>query len=165
MSNNKLSAIKIGLDFHGVINGRPQYFATFSQEAFHRGHEIHIITGGPYQVVKQMLENWGVCYTKIFAIMDFYETTGEIGRFENGEYKIPNKLWDMAKAEYCAVNGINIHIDDSSVYAKWFTTPYCHYESEKKQCSSVNGIKIDFGQHPSEAIKAIEQMVTALQFY
>ena len=48
--------LKIGLDYHGVVNVRPEYFAAFAREAFRRGHEVHIITGGPYKVVEEQLK-------------------------------------------------------------------------------------------------------------
>lgn len=39
--------LKIGLDFHGVINTNPSYFKDFTEYAEARGHRIYIITGGP----------------------------------------------------------------------------------------------------------------------
>ena len=66
-----VSRIKIGLDFHGVITDNPTYFSKFTQEAITRGYEIHIITGGPADVVKVMLDEWKINYTTIFAILDF----------------------------------------------------------------------------------------------
>ena len=38
--------LKIGLDFHGVINTNPSYFKDFTEYAEARGHRIYIITGG-----------------------------------------------------------------------------------------------------------------------
>lgn len=160
-----VKGLKIGLDFHGVINDRPGYFARFTRAAIRKGYEIHVITGGPLELVRQTLEQWGVAYTEIFAILDYYDANGEVRYFENGEYKIPDKLWDTAKAEYCAVNGINVHVDDSSVYVKWFTTPYCHYDSSGSSCTAVNGTKIDFSASPLTALHQIEKMISTQQFY
>lgn len=157
--------IKIGLDFHGVINNRPEYFARFSRAAARKGYEIHVITGGPRDLVEKKLNAWGIYYTEIFAILDYYDAHGEVKYFENGEYKIPDKLWDTAKAEYCAVNGINVHIDDSSVYVKWFTTPYCHYDSDGSSCTSVSGTRINFADSPLTALHQIEKMISTEQFY
>lgn len=158
-------SIKIGLDFHGVINKRPNFFARFCTEALRRGHEIHIITGGPRHRVKQMLEKMGVKYTRLFAILDYYDARGEVTYFENGEYKVPDKLWDTAKAEYCSIHGINMHIDDSSAYVKWFQTPYCHYENDKQICHTENDFTIDFSASPLKAVAQIENIVSHLQFY
>lgn len=37
--------MKIGLDFHGVINKLPLFFAEMNKLFIENGHEIHIITG------------------------------------------------------------------------------------------------------------------------
>lgn len=159
------NALKIGLDFHGVINERPEYFALFTQAAIRKGYEIHVITGGPLHVVQKMLDDYGVKYTQIFAILDYYDARGEVTYFANGEYKIPDELWDTAKAEYCSVNGINLHIDDSSKYVKWFLTPYCHYNEDSHQCETANNMMIDFNTTPLKALKQIEAVVEKFQFF
>ena len=81
--------LKIGLDFHGVINKRPQFFSAFTILARKKGHEIHIITGGPSQVVKKMLDEWQVSYDYLFAILDYYGNIAGATYFENGELKVP----------------------------------------------------------------------------
>ncbi len=161
---NKAS-LKIGLDFHGVITGRPEYFAAFSQEARRRGHEIHIITGGPYEEVRRQLEEWKIWYSRLFAIYDYYDAKGAVSRFENGEYKVPDMLWDTAKAEYCSHNGINIHIDDSSRYVRWFLTPYCHYNASGKSCTTESDFAIDFTRPAAEALNEIEEFSGRVQFF
>ncbi len=157
--------LKIGLDYHGVVNVRPEYFAAFAREALRRGHEVHIITGGPYKVVEEQLKKQHIVYTRIFAILDYYDARGEVTYFENGEYHIPDKLWDSAKAEYCSAEGINMHIDDSREYIKWFTTPYCHYENSGEECITENGRRVDFNTPPAEALDRIEQIVSSVQYY
>ena len=83
--------IKIGLDFHGVVSSRPQYFAKFSELVLSLGYELHIITGGPADVVAKMLKEWQVRYTNLFAILDYYDARGEVEYFDNGEFKVPEK--------------------------------------------------------------------------
>lgn len=68
---NKPLPLKIGLDFHGVINDNPVYFSRFTAEAVRRGYEVHIITGGPSHKVKELLDKWNICYTAVFAILDY----------------------------------------------------------------------------------------------
>ncbi len=159
------SPLKIGLDFHGVINKRPKFFAEFTNLALQRGYEIHIITGGPLTVVKEMLDKWRVRYSYIFAILDFYGTVSNVTYFENGEVKVPPQLWDTAKAEYCMLNGINMHIDDSSEYVRWFSTPYCHYDEKKRECLTENSRTIDFNKSPALALDEIEQIVSSVQYF
>lgn len=157
--------LKIGLDFHGVINKRPQFFSAFTILARKKGHEIHIITGGPSQVVKKMLDEWQVSYDYLFAILDYYGNIAGATYFENGELKVPAQLWDTAKAEYCMTHGINMHIDDSSQYVKWFSTPYCHYDENSKTCKMPNALSVDFSQMPEKALQEIEQAVTSYQYF
>ena len=153
MSN--IERIKIGLDFHGVITDNPQYFSDFTKEAVERGYEIHIITGGPADVVKSMLDDWKISYTTIFAILDFYNHLGQVKYFDNGEFKVEETLWNTAKARYCEENGISFHIDDSVTYAQWFSTPFCYYEGTKKQCCINSETKITLDGNPEQALDKI----------
>lgn len=152
--------IRIGLDYHGVITAHPQYFSTFAQEALARGAEIHIITGGTKKEVVAHLKDWNIPFSKIFSIPDYYQAKGEAIYFSNGEYKIPDDLWDKAKAEYCNFEGINMHIDDSREYVKWFTTPYCRYDGKNPQCITEDEHVIDFNAPPSEVLNCIEQVIS-----
>lgn len=158
---NKKVKIKIGLDYHGVINMHPEYFSAFAQEALARGAEIHIITGGSEQEIASNLKNWNIPYSKIFSIPDYYKAKGKVIYFSDGAYKIPDDLWDKAKAEYCNLEGINMHIDDSQEYIKWFTTPYCRYDGKNPQCITEDGHIIDFSAPPSEVLDCIERFIAA----
>ena len=94
---NNRRRIKIGLDFHGVITDNPDFFCAFTAEAVRRGYEVHIITGGPAEVVRRLLDDWHISYTTIFAILDFYEHLGKVKYFSNGEFKVKDALWNTAK--------------------------------------------------------------------
>ncbi len=158
---NKKVKIKIGLDYHGVINMHPKYFSAFAKEALARGDEIHVITGGSEQEVVSNLKNWNIPYSKIFSIPDYYKAKGEVIYFADGAYKIPDDLWDKAKAEYCNLEGINMHIDDSQEYIKWFTPPYCRDDGKNPQCITEDGHVIDFSAPPSEVLDCIEKFIGA----
>ena len=54
--------LKIGLDYHGVVDQHLQYFASFCQFAKQRKHQIHIITGGPKTDVEEYLRNNQIPY-------------------------------------------------------------------------------------------------------
>lgn len=157
--------LKIGLDFHGVITKHPKYFSAFSQAVKERGYELHVITGGPRQAVENYLKRHKIFYSTVFAILDFYDAQGEVEHFSNGEFKVPEKLWNSAKAEYCIAKGINIHIDDSNQYAKWFTTPFCHYDSKTQKCRIGDCITIDFDKEVNEVLEQIDEMVKTVQFF
>lgn len=160
-----VNTIKIGLDFHGVITKHPEYFSRLTHCAVAEGIEIHIITGGPEKVVADYLQEHDIVYTSLFAILDFYDAKNVVKHFANGEFKVPDKLWNSSKAEYCMAHGINIHIDDSTQYAKWFTTPFCHYDAEAKKCQIGSCVTIDFNKEPENALLQIKSMLKELQFY
>ena len=151
------SAIKIGLDFHGVITDNPDYFRDFSQGAISRGWEVHIITGGPSAKVASQLREWRIPYTHLFAIFDFYKRKGQAEIYANGEFKIDKQLWDTAKSKYCRRNNITLQIDDSKVYQQGFSTPYCYYDAGKKNSTTKNGFRIDLSRPAIDALKNIEQ--------
>ena len=154
MNSQKL---KIGLDYHGVIDQNPIYFANLCRIARKRGHHIYIITGGPINQVKEYLKNINVEYDFIFAISDFYQARGEFKQTREGRIVIPNKKWNIAKAIFCDQNKIDIHIDDSQSYLQWFSTPFCLYDNKSNTCSLQSGVIIDFNSSPDKTIKQIEQ--------
>ena len=136
--------LKIGLDFHGVITDNPEYFKVFANEALRRGYEIHVISGGP----------------DIFAIVDYYDARGCVTFYENGEFKVPDKLWNCAKAAYCDENGINIHIDDTMSYSEGFTTPFCFYDVKTRHCRTQDQKVINLEVSPKAALDDIEIFVS-----
>lgn len=155
--------VKIGLDFHGVITDNPHYFSKFTQAAVARGYEIHIITGGPALVVRKMLDDWQVSYTTVFAILDFYELLGKVRHFSNGEFKVDKRLWNEAKARYCAEHKISFHIDDSPEYARWFSTPFCCYDSTQKDCCADGELSVDLNSDPEATLDRIVSFINKNQ--
>lgn len=149
--------IRIGLDFHGVVDRYPEYFSRFTHLAKQMGIEIYIITGGPKKVVDRFLQDHKIIYKELFAILDYYDAQGMVEYFKNGEYKVPDMLWNMAKGEYCAEKKITIHIDDSKEYSDWFSTPFCYYDAQNKRCTLGNKIAIDFAGDPEETLQQINQ--------
>ena len=111
---NKPLPLKIGLDFHGVINDNPVYFSRFTAEAVRRGYEVHIITGGPRHKGKELLGKWDICYTAVFAILEYYDAQGEVEYFEKGEVKVSEKMGERAKAGDSQRMGINMEITAST---------------------------------------------------
>ena len=151
--------IKIGIDFHGVINKNPTYFAELCSLAISKGYEVHIITGGPKDSVIEKLKTWNVEYNYIFAIVDYYTSRGEGVFLENGKFKIDDDLWDIAKSYYCREQGIDIHIDDDLRYFKWFSTPYCYYKNDDKICVTNDGVVIDFSHSAQKTLRDIGRFI------
>ncbi len=125
------NVIKIGLDLHGVVDARPRFFATLTQLLVKQGHEVHIISGGLKKNEKAQLKKLGVAYTHFFSISDHHNSLGTPIRWDkNGNPHLDAYVWDKTKGEYCAKHGIDLHFDDSDLYAYFFKTPYARFLSK-----------------------------------
>jgi hypothetical protein len=114
--------MRLGLDFHGVLDKYPEIFSNLTKILYAYGWEIHIITGQSIdEGFLQKLHSYEISYTHLFSIIDFHKKLGtEIHYDEKGPW-IDENLWNRTKAEYCERAGIDLHIDDSDVYGKFFT--------------------------------------------
>jgi len=157
---NEIVKLKIGLDYHGVITDNIYYFKYFSASLKQRGHQLHIITGGPFSIVEKQLKKDGIIYSDIFTIYDYYKSKNQVTYLADGSFKIEDELWNKAKAEYCQRKGIHIHIDDSIVYRQYFLTPYCLYDKTTKSCSCTpQKQKLDlYTLPPTQTIMQLERM-------
>ena len=120
--------IKIGLDIHGVIDKNPEFFTAFAKLIKQFCGEIHIITGTPISEAENQLLSYnnGIKWWDHFFSIDDYLYKNKIyhGIDERGGRIYDEGEWDRAKAKYCSENNINLHIDDSGEYEKFFSTPY-----------------------------------------
>lgn len=130
--------MKLGLDIHGVIDSNPESFAFMSQSVIAGGGEVHIITGGSWtSELEEQLKGYGIKWTSCFSVYDYLLDSGidSIGtiQFPDGtiQKKFDYHLWDTIKAGYCKSNSIDLHIDDTEVYSKYFTTPFLLYKSSE----------------------------------
>lgn len=128
--------MKLGLDIHGVIDYKPEIFSFISKSVIAAGGEVHIITGGSWREdLIKLVKDSGVVWTHHFSVYDHLK---EIGAKEDGRIKFPDgtiqrkfdsDLWDSIKGDYCKNNNINLHIDDTEAYCKYFTTPFLLFKS------------------------------------
>ena len=132
---------KIGVDFHGVINTKPDFFREFCREALKIGLEVYIISGGPRETILSYLNQYQIPYTKLWCIFDYYEQRHQVEFYDDGSFHVDDELWNKAKAEYCKEQNICIHIDDSAIYGREFATPYCRYDEKANSCV-LNGKQI-----------------------
>lgn len=130
--------MKLGLDIHGVIDSNPDSFAFMSQSVIAGGGELHIITGGSWtSELEEQLKGYGIKWTSHFSVYDYLLESGidSIGtiQFPDGtiQKKFDYHLWDTIKAGYCKSNSIDLHIDDTEAYSKYFTTPFLLYKSSE----------------------------------
>ncbi len=144
---------KIGVDFHGVINIRPDFFREFCREALKIGLEVYIISGGPRETILAYLNQYQIPYTKLWCIYDYYEQRHQVEFYDDGSFHIDNELWNKAKAEYCKEQNICVHIDDSAIYGREFATPYCRYDEQSNSCI-LKGNKISL-ENPAQALQQI----------
>ena len=63
---------------------------------------------------------------------------GFVGLFYwlNYQKKFNDELWDSTKSKYCKEHNISLHIDDTSIYNNYFTTPFCRLWSHSNQPKS-----------------------------
>ena len=144
---------KIGVDFHGVINTKPDFFREFCREALKFGLEVYIISGGPRETILSYLNQYQIPYTKLWCIFDYYEQRHQVEFYDDGSFRIDDELWNKAKAEYCKEHNICIHIDDSVIYGMEFATPYCRYDEQSNSCV-LNGQQI-YLANPAQALSQI----------
>lgn len=154
--------LKIGLDYHGVIDKNIDYFFSFCTRAKQRGYLIFIITGGPKTQVEYNLKANGIPFDMCFAISDYYQALGKIVFDKDQNLIIPDNLWNIAKADFCRRSKINIHIDDSSEYLKWFSTPYCYYDKKTKKGYIYPKTEFDFNADVDKVLDKIEQTIINL---
>jgi hypothetical protein len=127
--------MKFGVDIHGVIDANPEFFSAYTHMLIEAGHEVHIITGPRFSVVGKTLKDAGVKWTHFFSIVEHEESKGttEIVWDKKGDPFMDFNVWDRAKGEYCAENNIDLHVDDSSKYSEYFTTPFVLYKHNKEK--------------------------------
>ncbi len=150
--------LRIGIDFHGVITEAPAFFRDLTTLAFDRDYEIYIISGGPYLVEKNFLDAWHIKYTEIFSLLEHFASHGKVTYFENGNFKVPDELWNKAKAEYCLEHDIDIQIDDTIAYGKNFSTPFCLYNAKTSTCE-IGSKTIKFTESASDTLREIEEFI------
>ena len=118
--------VKIGLDFHGVITENPVFFSRLSKILCRSGNEVHIITGSMVTSdLLNKLKEYDIEYTHLFSITDYHIKIGTaLVGYESNRPVIDDLAWDRTKANYCREKGIDLHIDDSPEYGRYFTTPF-----------------------------------------
>ena len=131
---------KLGLDFHGVIDALPEFFAFLTDSFIKNGGEVHILTGGHWNdEFENQLKSLGIKWTHKLSVYDYLieKETGVVGeiQFPDGtiQKKFEDGAWDKVKAEYCRQNKISLHIDDTLIYNDFFTTPFSRLWSHNQK--------------------------------
>lgn len=156
-----MSAIKIGIDYHGVITANPQFFKEFNTLALEQGIEIFVLSGGFEKDIAEFMQQKQIPYTFIWSLADYFNANKQLVYLPDGSFKVDNNLWNKAKADFCRQNGINFHIDDSVLYGEHFSTPFCLYDINNRSCClrDKNAVCVDFDKPAFEVIKQILKIV------
>lgn len=145
---------KIGVDYHGVITSDPAFFASFNRCSLEAGHDIYILSGGYQKDIEAYMRRYNIPFTAVWSMVDYFGQQGKVKYLSDGSFKVDDRIWNAAKAQFCAKEKIDFHIDDSVVYGSFFTTPFCLYDSLQKKCV-CRGRRIDFMQTPDKVLQDI----------
>lgn len=130
--------MKLGLDIHGVIDANRPLFAELtnllqaSNDQYIRvgqppPHEVHILTGPRSQDLKPE-ELDGIWYTHLFSIVDYHIAKGTAVEWVGGRAWMSDYDWDRTKADYAREHQLDLTIDDSETYQRFFSTPYAIFK-------------------------------------
>ncbi len=148
--------LKIGIDYHGVINKEPLFFKELIALALKSGHQITVLSGGSEKDVKKYLDEHNITYSQIFSLLDYFTKRNLVTFYEDGSFYVENEIWNKAKANYCSQNGVDLHIDDSMLYGSYFQTPFCLYSPTNDCCTFIKkNVTLNFKKEPSEVLSDI----------
>lgn len=160
-----MNKFKIGIDYHGVITANPSFFKEFNRLALEKGCLIYILSGGRENEIRNYLAAHQIPFSVIWSILDYYDAQNQVLYLSDGSFKVDDDLWNKAKAEYCAQNGIAFHIDDSPLYGECFQTPFCLYDINHKACHTIQdqSLSINFSAPPAEVLETILCAISVLK--
>lgn len=117
--------MKIGIDFHGLLDTYPEVFRPLLKAARSLGAEIWIITGPPEEDAHQQIFKSGyrheVHYDYIRSVVDWVRDQGApMWKDHKDTWWTKDEFWWPAKEEICHAYGIDVMIDDKQGYEKYF---------------------------------------------
>ena len=151
---------KVSVDFHGVINSNPDFFSKFFALLQAKGVEVYITSGGPQKFVERYLVRHNIPYNHVWCIFDHFNRREKIELSADGSFRIDDKLWNAAKSKFCAHENIDLHIDDSIVYGRYFTTPYVRFDT-LEQCFILGKEKISLAADVKAVWQALQKYLPA----
>jgi len=152
--------MKIGIDYHGVINSNPDFFKKFNALALKNKHSIVVLSGGSAKDVKAYLNAHQISFSDVYSLVDDFSARGLAQFYEDGSFFVNNEIWNKAKAKYCFEHHVDVHIDDSMVYGAYFQTPFCLYTPKPERCTFIKkNIEVDFNQSPVKVLQNLEKSI------
>lgn len=132
--------LNLGLDLHGVVDAYPNKFCALGKAVKELGGTVTICTGAPTWLAQRQIDALGKgreWYDYIFSITDFLKSQSATGAYiqnSDGGIRVDDELWDSVKAKWAKENKIDLHIDDSPVYGKYFDEGiYLKFNSREKR--------------------------------
>lgn len=129
--------MKIGIDFHGVITDNLEFWLEMINMWRSFGIEVHLMTGARYETFLNKQVELGIKdigYSHFFSISEFHakHNPDKIDLSKpNNPYIADKELWDKTKAEYAMYHNLDLVIDDTAEYGKYFKTPFLLYKGKK----------------------------------
>jgi len=126
--------MNLGIDIHGTLDTIPDVLKPIMRSMVSQGHLVYIITGVPFEYVKDKLDTLGMIrgynYTHFFSIEEHLLKKGVriIGKNKKGRNIYRSIDWNITKANYCKKNNIGLMLDDSKIYGRYFSTPYARLQ-------------------------------------
>jgi hypothetical protein len=154
--------MKLGLDIHGVIDKRPDMFSKLSKVAKERGHEVHVLTGSKItDSIHNELKGYGIQYDNLFSILDHHseQTETDMWQDSRNNWWIDDDIWNQTKGIYCRNQGIDLHIDDTKIYGKYFDTPFTHFTVDGHIEINSDIVNIDFVSEVLSDLKDIDKQL------
>ena len=154
---------KISVDFHGVITAEPEFFGAMMQIWHKQGIKVYVVSGGPCDYIKQYLAEHKIVYDKLWCIFDHFNAIEKIEVAADGSFHIDDELWNAAKGQYCAQEKIGLHIDDSKIYGKYFTTPYVRFDNKARHFA-IGGAALWVDLGAEQAAKILQAIANSSSF-
>lgn len=120
--------MRIGIDFHGVLDDETEGWVTFCWLAKESEHEVYLISGPSVDGITRRLESIGVdpeMFTGIYSVVDHLKAKGSpmwekpVG---SGHWWADDKAWWSAKGEIAEMLSLDLMIDDSAQYGEFMPT-------------------------------------------
>jgi len=115
--------VRIGFDFHGVLEKYPNVFKPLIQLLDAIGAEVCVVSGPTLDEIDGELTKYGYNdgIASIHSVIDFLKQNNvKTWQDEKGTWWAADEDWWSSKAKMCKENDIDIMIDDSEKYAPYF---------------------------------------------
>lgn len=129
---------KLSLDIHGVVDTYPEKYIALAKTIKEGGGIVYICTGSTYEdgVVNELINYHPekiIWWDKFFSVSD-YIRENYAGKFEeapDGGVYCDEDIWNGVKGNWAKEESIDLHIDDSPRYGKYFPVGIFHKVNDR----------------------------------